>query len=141
VGLGYFSELSYVNQVGATVTLPALVSSTTYPSTSLDRASTNALVGVLLSTTEGADRLFLLLESVVAGTGGSAGKYDANVVPLLPGQIFRFSTSRLTPGQNYYASRTDGSLTIDRGSDPYNKHIGFAVTATDLLIAGGPLDA
>jgi len=138
VGLGYFSELSYVNQVGATVTLPALVSSSTFPSTSLTRASTNALVGVLLSTTEGEDRLFLLLDSLVAGTGASAGKYDANVVPLLPGQIFRFSTSRLTPGQNYYISVADGSLTITKGS---NKHIGFAVTATDLLIAGGPLDA
>jgi hypothetical protein len=132
LGIGYYSELSYVNQVGSTVVVPALINQATYPSASLTRNSTNLLVPLLLSTTEGNDRLLVLLSSVVSGAGG---KHDANIVPLVSGQIFRFPTSILTPGQNYYASISDGSLTLTRGS---NIFLGFAVTATDLLMAGGP---
>lgn len=133
LGIGYYSELSYVNQVGSTVVVPALINQATYPSASLDRNSTNLLVPLLLSTTEGNDRLLVLLSSVVSGAGG---KHDANIVPLVSGQIFRFPTPILTAGQNYYASISDGSLTLVRGST--NIFLGFAVTATDLLLAGGP---
>lgn len=134
VGLGYFGKVRWTGANSEAVEVSAVNSGTNI---NLEQGSTNLVTSVTVGTVEARDRLLLMLEKAVADSVSAPTKWDAFAVPLLPGAVFEFSTARLIPGQNYYASSQSGEIVLTREN---NWFLGVALTPTRLLVAGGPMD-
>jgi hypothetical protein len=134
VGLGYFGKVRWTGANSEAVEVSAVNAGTNI---SLERGSTNLLTSVTVGTVEASDRILLMLEKAVTDSISAPTKWDAFAVPLISGAVFEFSTARLIPGQNYYASSQSGEIVLIRED---NWFLGLAITPTRLLVAGGPMD-
>lgn len=138
VGLGYFSDLSYTNNIGGTTTVTA---GNTGSSISLTRGSSNFIGKVNLMTTESENRVLALLDSVSTWTSGGVTKYDALITPIIPGKVWSmdvpasgasYNSATYTPGNNYYISTVNGSLITSVSS---NILLGFAIGTREILLS------